>query len=470
MTKFSATAIATIAVIVVARLLTPEEIGVFSVGYAVIAVAHTLRDFGVTSYLIQEPNLTRDHIKTALGITTAAAWSLAAILFAASGTIAQFYDNVGVGEVIRILCLNFLLLPFSSPVFALLRREMNFGALMRIRVTSSFAHAGTSIALAYLGFSYYSLAWSSVVQIVVVVIMSSLAKPDAAMVLPGFKEWRRVLSFGGRVGISKILETLGNSANDLIIGRILGFTSVGLFSRAQGLINLFDIRFMEAVEAVMLPAFSAKNREGSDLKQAYIRSVEYLTVFAWPFFGVLIFTTFPVVRIMFGDQWDAAIPLIQILCFATLLKPFFGMANQVLVALGEVGSNLRAAIIFQGVRVGAIVIAATYSLTAVAASMGLVYLIAFVTFSYFLRRHLGLNPLALILSCWRSLGVALLSVAVPATVHFTLGYAVESYLIHFAYAASGATLGWLIGIFVFRHPVRIDLQAAASKVFRRSKQ
>ncbi|GAB6054285.1 lipopolysaccharide biosynthesis protein [Magnetospira thiophila] len=464
LSKFSATAISTISVLILARLLTPAEIGVFSVGYAVIAIAHTIRDFGVVSYLIQEPNLTRDHVKTALGITTAAAWSLAALLYGFSGFLADFYHEAGVQEVIQILCLNFLLLPFSSPVFALLRRDMNFGALLKINVLSAIVHGTVGVTLAYMDFGYYSLAWASVAQILANVLLGMLFRPDAAMVLPGFKHWRHVLSFGGRVSVARIFETLGNSSNDLIIGRLIDFTAVGLLSRALGLINLFDIRFMEAVESVMLPAFSSKNREGTHLKATYVRSVEYLTIFAWPFFGVLILTTMPVMRIMFGPQWDAAIPLVQILCVATLIKPLFGMGTHVLVALGHVGANLRATALIQGVRVGAIFVAAFHSLEAVAASLIGVYLLGFVIYAYFLRRHLQLGPFELLFSCWRSLAVAGLSIAGPAVVYLFLGYNDDTYLAHFAIAVSAAATGWLLGVILFRHPLLGDMKAALDTI------
>ena len=77
--KYSSLAIHTVAIMVLARLLTPAEIGVYSVGAAVVALAHVLRDFGVGNYLIQEKELTQDRIRTAFGVALVIAWVMAAV-------------------------------------------------------------------------------------------------------------------------------------------------------------------------------------------------------------------------------------------------------------------------------------------------------------------------------------------------------------------------------------------------------
>ena len=76
--KYSSLAIHTAAVMVLARLLTPAEIGVYSVGAAVVALAHVVRDFGVGNYRIQEKELTAERISAALDVVVLIAWAIAA--------------------------------------------------------------------------------------------------------------------------------------------------------------------------------------------------------------------------------------------------------------------------------------------------------------------------------------------------------------------------------------------------------
>ncbi|MEE8445630.1 MAG: oligosaccharide flippase family protein, partial [Alphaproteobacteria bacterium] len=178
-----------------ARLLTPAEIGIFSVGIAVVGMAHMLRGFGVGSYLIQEKELTRDKIRAAFTVALVIAWVMAGVLIALSGPMADFYDEPGVHQVMMVLSINFFLIPFSAPILALLNREMNFAALFCIGVMSTFAGAATSVTMAILGFGFMSLAWGSVAGILTTVVVANLNRPSLAQVLPSFRGWRQIVSF-----------------------------------------------------------------------------------------------------------------------------------------------------------------------------------------------------------------------------------------------------------------------------------
>lgn len=156
--KYSVTVINIGSTLIIARLLLPEEIGIYAVGMAFVAVAHTLRDFGAANYLIQEKELTQNRIRTAAGITMLLAWSMALMLALGSGWIAVFYNRPETRSVMLILSLSFLVIPFSSPTLALLRHNMSFKALYQIRIISAVVHSFTAVVLAWQGYSFASLA------------------------------------------------------------------------------------------------------------------------------------------------------------------------------------------------------------------------------------------------------------------------------------------------------------------------
>ena len=108
---------------IIARLLTPEAIGIYSVSLAVIGIAQVMRDFGVASYLIQETNLTDSHIRTAFGILLIMGIGVAGVLLLAAPYIATLYHESAMVGTLRICALNFFLLPFTTVSLALLRRE-----------------------------------------------------------------------------------------------------------------------------------------------------------------------------------------------------------------------------------------------------------------------------------------------------------------------------------------------------------
>src|SRR6266481_6570824 len=85
--------------LVLARILTPYDIGVYSIAAAPVGLAGTLRDFGIASYLISERDLTTERQRSALGVALVITWSIGAVMAALSGWVADIYDNAGVRQV-----------------------------------------------------------------------------------------------------------------------------------------------------------------------------------------------------------------------------------------------------------------------------------------------------------------------------------------------------------------------------------
>ena len=89
-TRYAATAVQFLSTLILARLLSPSEIGIYSVGASVIMIAHTLRDFGTSSYVIQEPELTPSRLRTAFTLTVGVAWCLAMAIYLAAAPLGDF--------------------------------------------------------------------------------------------------------------------------------------------------------------------------------------------------------------------------------------------------------------------------------------------------------------------------------------------------------------------------------------------
>lgn len=464
--KYSDLAISTVSVMIIARLLTPAEIGVYSVGMAVAALAHVLRDFGVGNYLIQEKELTRDRVRTALGVAILIAWAMALVLFASSGAVARFYGEPGLRQMLIVLSATFLVIPFGSPIIALLRRDMAFGKLYVVGVANALVHATTAVTLATLDFGPMSLAWASLAAAVTTAAVAAFYSPSIARTLPSFKEWRRVAKFGSLSSAASVVSGIGMAAPDLILGRLLGFTAVGLFSRAYGIIQVFNRTVMNAVTPVITPAFAAKNRAGEELLGPYLKGLSYVTALAWPFFIFLGFMAYPVVRILFGDQWDDAVPLIQILCLAGIFRPLFYFVQPVFIALGEVKINLKVAVICYALFVLLFILGALHSLEAATFSSSVFCFVYFAISYVYLRELIGLSLRDVLDSISKSSAVALVSAIVPGAVFFGMEIGPENIWQPFLLALSGTGIVWIGTIFALKHPFREEIELSWRRLRR----
>ncbi len=261
--------------VIVARLLTPNEIGVYSIAVITLSLAHEVRDFGVLAYLIKEPDLSAAKIRAASALSFTVSWTLAALIFAASFPIARFYGDARLLPLTWVLATNFVMIPFGAVSMSILRREMQMGRIFTIRVGSAFASATTSVVLAALGFGPMSLAIGNTVNTASTIVGATLFRPRWLPLWPSFKGVRRILTFSGQSLTSGVLSEASRAAPDGILGKVEGPAAVALFGRAMGLVDIFARFMSQAMWSVTLPFFSRVKRDGGDVGPALARSQAY---------------------------------------------------------------------------------------------------------------------------------------------------------------------------------------------------
>lgn len=319
--RYALIAVNLVSNLLIARLLTPDQIGVYSVTLAVISIAQVLRDFGVASYLVQVKDLTEDHIRTALGVTLIIGVGLGLVVFGAAPWVADFYKEPLMRELLWLASLNFLLLPFSTISLALLRRRMAFKALAAVNLAATVAGAITSVGMCWTGFGPTSLIAGTLVVSATTGFAAWWAQGERRVLRPALSQWRSLFKFGAQSSLVGVVTSVSMDINDLAVGKLMGFTPVALLSRAQGLMNLFHRDLMGAVRNVAYPAYAKAVREHQDMEPLYIGSVTYVCVVAWPFYGFIALYALETLRLLFGPQWDAAAPLVPWFCLREPWQP-----------------------------------------------------------------------------------------------------------------------------------------------------
>lgn len=354
-----------ISTVIVARLVSPDDIGIFSVAFVVISLGHVIRDFGVAQYLIKEREICSEKIVAAFSLMLIIAWSLFFALYFGRHAIATFYDKPEVNQALSVLALIFLFAPFGSVRIAMLRREMDFKSLAKINIASYLALHIVTIYLAVEGWGYLALAWGQIAGVIATVI-GTLLYSKLPICWPSFKGMRGVIRFGANISATNIGETLATGAPDLILGRVLNMEAVGFFGRAQGLIGLFKIAVQAAVWPVVLPYFSGKERQGLSICEDYKSAINYYTAFAFPFLAVLGLASELIIMVLFGRVWLPAAPLVSCLCLGALAEAALPFLGPYLVAQGRESLNLRLQWVNTGLVLALVLVGSFISLYAAA--------------------------------------------------------------------------------------------------------
>lgn len=447
-------------VIAVSRLLTPQEIGIFSVSAAILTFAHIFREFGVGQYLIQARTLDREKIRAAFTLTLGISWSIALLLYLARVPIARFYANVGVAEVMALISINFLLIPFGSPLLSLLRREMRFDKIAIVNISNALVSSTTTIAAAAAGQSYLSMGWGAIAGVVANIVVLNWIRRGEIFMLPTFRGLREVVRFGSVSSTVSLLNELATNAPDLILGRTLGFSAVAFFSRANALRKMSTGQVNTLVQRVYFPSFARKVREGHGPAELYGHSITYLVAFTAPTLALLALLADPLILFLFGPPWEPAAALASMLCIFAFVTTPTTLTGTSLIACGKLRLLMRTQLVMLGVRLVALGSSLWLELEQVVMLLGVAALIGQQFQLRAMRSAFGLR----IRMLWRHVRAAYL-ILVPSTLAgpalILVGdryFAVNAHPAVLLVAALPLAVGgWAIALVASGHPLGAEL-------------
>lgn len=462
--RYASLLIAVLSSMVIARLLTPTEIGVFSVTMVLLMFVATVRDMGAGQYLVQEKDLTTERIRAVWAVQLGLGLLLAALVLLASYPVAVFYNEPRMRNIMLVVALNYAINPFGSLTYAWLMREMQFESVALIRFSSSASGALVATWLAWQGFGPISLAFGSLASTVVNALMSVYYRPKTFPWLPGVSEIRRVLVFGSQLTVSSIVGTVSSSAPELLVGKLQSLTAAGLYSRASGLVQMFHRLFVDAVGAVCLPWFARQSRERGSFVEPFLKATAYVTAFGWSFCLAVVCLAHPIIRVLYGNQWDLAVELARLLAVAMAFVVPASLCHTALLSSGAVTVIARVTITSALQSVFFASIGASQGLIV----MGLAMIAsAAVSATLWLRAtaiHIELPLRDLLGTLRRSMVVAVLAGAGPALALWIYGAHPDSPLMPLLVGGTLGLAGFFLGIMLVKHPLRTEVTKVLARL------
>mgnify|MGYP001816485641 CR=1 FL=1 len=408
-------------IMILARMLTPEEIGVYAVAGSAAMLATELRSLGVVGYLIREKELDELKTRAALGVNIIVSWGLGVVMIAAAPFIAIAYEEPALQNILWILSITFFLGPFTSVSNALWRRNLELHHVIQQKLLGTICQSVTTILFVWWGFSYYALAIGAAIELAVEFLYAITLPPKGTYWVPRFVWMKDLVRFGIYTSSSNLFIRFSEGVPDLVIGKFRTMGDVGLFSRGLGAILFLNKIITAAVIPVVMPHLSEVQRTGKSVAGAYLRAVNLQCSLSWPVFAVVSVAAYPMIRGLFGDQWDLAVPIASILAFWAILISVHCFAASALMVTGHEHLLFWAGLVVFGFRLVAVVAAAPYGLETIAWSIVASGLFELLINTWAIRRATGLTVMRMVkafvpnfiiaLGCW--ITTKLLDLAMP---------------------------------------------------------
>lgn len=465
--RYAGLAISVASSIILARLLTPADLGAFSIVMALLALAATVRDFGAGNYLVQERDLTHDRIRAVWAVQLGLGVLLAALVALISHPTALFYGDERMRPIMLVMAVNYLVNPFGSITYAWLIREMRYDAIAWMRFSAAVAGAAVSVALAYRGHGPISLAWGHLASTCVNAVVAGAFRPPGYPWMPGLRDIGQVISFGGQLTVTGVITTLAAGAPEFFLGKLQSMAAAGFYSRANGLVSMFGRLVTDAVHPVALSVFSREVRHGESLRAPFLHAYSYLSVLSWSFCGALACLAHPVVRLLYGDQWSASIDLTRWLALGLALTAALPLCTAALVGAGQVRPMLYATVITFVATVIAAGVGAGFGLASLGICLALASLVSGAAWLHVTKGVVGFS--------WRDLAgasahgacVAGAASVAPAIVLLWFGPAPSEIATPLLIGVVGGMIGFGLAAMLLPHPIAQEGQRLLAIMRRR---
>lgn len=306
-----------VAVIVLARFLTPADFGLVALATSVMLIANSLTEIPVVEALIRRDTLDPEDLDSAFTLTVLRGLAIALTLIAIAGPLSALLDEARLKPVIMVMAIGPLVQGGTSPNIAHALKAVNYGIMAKAQLLGKLCAFATMMGLAWLTQSY----WALVAGLVANPAITALATHVLAPYRPRLSVRRigDIFAFAGWVTLSRMVFTLNQQMDRFFVGTILGKAQLGLYAMAGDLSSMATYMVATPITQPLFAAFATMADEPQRLRAAYLRGQQILFTIVTPLGFLFAALAEPFVRLALGETWLQTVPLIQWLAPAIAL-------------------------------------------------------------------------------------------------------------------------------------------------------
>jgi PST family polysaccharide transporter len=321
--------------LLLARLLLPGDFGLVAMVTPVIGFVQVLADLGLTQAVVSRPRLRLAELNAFFWISMGLSAGLGILAGLSSPLLAWLYGEPRVIAVTLACAALIVLGGFGMLQSALLNRQMRYGAIAIIEVSSLTVSVVLSALLAWYGWGYWSL-----------VLAQTGASLTSIVLIWGFSDWRprapsfdrgalSLARFGSNITISNLAGYLNMTVDNIMIGAALGRVVLGLYDRAWKLAVQPLSQIQAPFNRVAVPALSRLVDNPERYRQAFLQMTQAMLLVVAPamiFAGLL---ADPLIAFVLGPRWLPAAPIFAWLCLGAILTPVNSATGWLLISQGR---------------------------------------------------------------------------------------------------------------------------------------
>ena len=343
MERFGAQLVAFIVQIVLARILAPEAYGTIALVTVFTTILNIFIDSGFGNALIQKKNADDLDFSTVFFFNICMCSVLYLLLFFFSPVIANFYDDVSLVPVIRVLGLTLIISGVKNVQQAYVSRTMQFKRFFFATLGGTLGAAILGITLAYLGFGVWALVAQQLFNATVDTIILWITVKWRPKRMFSFERLKGLFSFGWKLLVSSLIYKTYTEVRQLIIGKLYSPSDLAQYNRGYQFPNFIVVNINAAIDSVLLPAMSSEQDDKSRVRAMTRRSIKTSTYIMAPLMMGLAAMGEPLVKLILTEKWLPCVLFMQIFCISFMFYPIVGfqmVTSNFFRSIGYAGTSI----------------------------------------------------------------------------------------------------------------------------------
>jgi O-antigen/teichoic acid export membrane protein len=324
-----------IVMIFLARLLEPSDFGLIAMVMVIVSIATIFSDIGLGGALIQRRRVIQIHYSSVFLFNIGAGFTLTLITLFSADWIANFYNNMELIPIIKVMSSLFIISSFHAVQSVILRKELNYKKLTQVALIASISSGIIGVGLAFWGMG----VWSLVVQVIsreiitnIVIWTTSAWKPSISF---SFKALKQLWGYGFHMFLAGVIDTIYERIDYMIIGKLFSSATLGFFHQAKQL-NMFVIKYSSgSLMSVLFPLLSKIQKDTIYFKKVVIKSLGIICFVTFFLLGELYIMADGLIIGLFGAKWVASIYYFKILALSGFAYPISALMVNILSSRGK---------------------------------------------------------------------------------------------------------------------------------------
>lgn len=325
--------------IVLARLLTPEDFGLFGIAMLALALMETFSSTVFEKALIQRQDNVSGFLNVAWTVQISRGVIFASVLFLSAPYIAGFFQESQAVPILRMLCLIEIAKGSKNIGIVYFQKNLEFRKQAIYEVFGHFIGLVTGVILALQTRSVWALVWASLAAEFSRTILSYFLHPYRPSLSMNWNQVSQLFQFGKWLLGGSIVGLLAQKADRFILGRLLGAAALGFYNMADQIGGMLPTEFTHMTNVVMMPAYAKVQNEKTRLGRGFLQFFEVTLIIVGPLCAFIFIAAPEIVLALLGDAWQEMIAPLKILVIGGYLRSVLGTSAPLFLGTGYPSLN-----------------------------------------------------------------------------------------------------------------------------------